>query len=317
VPKLPQTGGHEDDVTTAAATRLRTRIVFISDIHLGTRGCQAELLLDFLDSVDTEVLILVGDIVDWWSLRRRLYWPAAHQAVLARFMQLAAAGTRVIYVPGNHDEAARAFCGLTLGRIDVQRELVHETASGQRLLVLHGDEFDGSIEFSGWLKQFGSFMYDLMLVAGRAVHFLRRRLGHPYWSLAAWLKQAVPNAKEYIARFEAAAIQEAARRGLDGVVCGHIHHPQLREAGGRVYCNDGDWVEHCTALIEDRGGRLALLPWADFAWTRRSAAPPRTVLDRERLRVVDGPRSAVAAGGPAKRRYRLPGSARADRAICD
>jgi UDP-2,3-diacylglucosamine pyrophosphatase LpxH len=279
MPKLRQTGGHEDDVTTATATRLRARTVFISDIHLGTRGCQAEYLLDFFGSIETETLVLVGDIVDLWCLKRRAYWPASHQRVLKRFFELADAGTQVVYVPGNHDEAARGLAGLALGKIDVRREFVHETANGRRLLVLHGDEFDAAVEFSGWLKGFGCLMYDVIVAAGRLVHFLRRRLGHPYWSLASWLKSVAPHANEYIARYEQAALAEAARRGYDGIICGHIHRPQMREERGLVYCNDGDWVEHCTALIEDRGGRLALLPWAEFAWTRREQPSPLTALD--------------------------------------
>ena len=245
--------------------RLRVRTVFISDVHLGFRGCQAEYLLDFLNNVDMDRLVLVGDIVDLWSLKKSLYWPAAHQEVLRTIFRLSKTGTEVVYVPGNHDEAAREFCGLAFGDITIHRQLIHETADGRRLLVMHGDEFDGAVEFSGWLKHFGSFLYDRMVDIARVVHFLRRRLGRPYWSLASWIKHAVPNAMTYILAFEKAAAQEAAHRGYDGVVCGHIHRPELRTVDGILYCNDGDWVEHCTALVEDRNGRLAILRWTEHA----------------------------------------------------
>ncbi len=245
--------------------RLRMRTVFISDVHLGFRGCQAEYLLDFLKSVETEKLILVGDIFDLWSLKKSLYWPAAHQEVLRTLMKLSRDGTEVIYVPGNHDEAAREFCGLLFGDIQIHRQWIHETLDGKRLLVLHGDEFDGTVEFSGWLKHFGSFLYDRMVEVARFVHFMRRRLGRPYWSLVSWLKHTVPNAMTYILAFEEAAAKEAAHRGFDGVVCGHIHRPELRTVNGVLYCNDGDWVEHCTALVEDRNGRLGILRWTEHA----------------------------------------------------
>lgn len=267
-------------MTASNAPRLRLRTAFISDVHLGFRGCQADYLLDFLNSIDTDRLVLVGDIVDLWALKRSLYWPAAHQEVLRKLIKLSSSGTEVIYVPGNHDEAAREFCGMSFGEIKIHRQLVHETHDGRRLLVLHGDEFDGAVEFSGWLKHFGSFLYDRMVDLARVVHFLRRRLGRPYWSLASWLKHNVPNAMSYILAFEKAAAQEAARRGFDGVVCGHIHRAEMRTVDGILYCNDGDWVEHCTALVEDRNGRLAILRWAEQAARRGApAAVPDAVLD--------------------------------------
>ncbi len=255
----------------AKAPRLRLRTVFISDVHLGFRGCQADYLLDFLNSIDTDRLVLVGDIVDLWALKRSLYWPAAHQEVLRTIIKLSQSGTEVIYVPGNHDEAAREFCGMSFGEIKIHRQLEHETADGKRLLVLHGDEFDGAVHFSAWLKHFGSFLYDRMVDLARVVHYLRHKLGRPYWSLASWLKHNVPNAMTYILAFEHAAAQEAARRGFDGVVCGHIHRAELRTVDGILYCNDGDWVEHCTALVEDRNGRLAILRWTEHA--QLGAAP--------------------------------------------
>jgi UDP-2,3-diacylglucosamine pyrophosphatase LpxH len=260
-------------MTATVPGRLRVRTAFISDVHLGYRGCQAEYVLDFLRHVDCDTLVLVGDIVDLWSLKRVTYWPDSHQQVLRQFVQLSRSGVRVVYVPGNHDEALREFCGLALGAIEVAPRYEHVTADGRRLLVLHGDEFDGNVQFSAALKHVGDVLYGHILLIGRALQRLRRRLGRPYWSLATWIKQRVPDARKYIERFEQAALAEARRRGFDGVVCGHIHRPELREVDGVLYCNDGDWVEHCTALVEDRNGRLALVRWAERAERPQPVAP--------------------------------------------
>ncbi len=244
----------------AASERLRT--VFISDLHLGFRGCQAAYLLDFLTQLKTDQLVLVGDIIDLWSLKRSLYWPIAHQAVVKQVLKLAREGTKVIYVPGNHDEECRELCGAQLADIEIRRDYIHETADGRRFLVLHGDDFDAAVTFSAALKCLGEWLYDGMLLLGRGVAALRRRLGFGYWSLASWVKQQVPDARRYIDRFERAAAHAARKHGLDGVICGHIHRPGIRDIEGIRYCNDGDWVEHCTALIEDRGGALTLIEWA-------------------------------------------------------
>ncbi len=257
----------------------RARSVFVSDVHLGFRGCRAALFLDFLAHLDTERLVLVGDVVDLWSLKRTHHWPDEHAAIVRRLAELAAEGVEVIYVPGNHDEALREFCGQTISGVRVMRELIHLGADGRRYLVRHGDDFDGAVQFSGVLRRFGSFMYDVMLHLGHVVHAVRGRLGLPHWSLATWVKEQVPDAREYVARFERAAAHEAARRGVDGVICGHIHRPGLREVGGILYCNDGDWVEHCTALVEDRGGRLALVAWAAHGSGAGAPAPRLAALD--------------------------------------
>jgi len=251
-------------MTRAGAQRPALRTVFISDVHLGYRGCQAERLLEFLAALDTERLVLLGDIIDVQSLRRSFYWPAAHQAVLRRIVALARAGTRVVYVPGNHDEDLREFCGADFMGVEVVRDFIHETADGRRLLVVHGDEFDGAVKFSGALKHFGEWMYDGMLWLGAGVQRVRRRLGLGHWSLATWVKQRVPDARRYIERFEQAAAHAARRHGLDGIVCGHIHLPALREVDGIQYCNDGDWVEHGSALAEGIDGRLFLVGLDDL-----------------------------------------------------
>jgi UDP-2,3-diacylglucosamine pyrophosphatase LpxH len=241
------------------------RTVFISDVHLGFRGCQAEYLLDFLNHLDCEQLVLVGDIVDLWSMKKSLYWPVSHHEVLRRILKLARNGMKVVYVPGNHDEALRELCGAELAGIDIRRDFIHEAADGKRYLVLHGDDFDGAVKFSGLLKDVGEWFYDVMLWLGRGVQAVRRRFGFGHWSLATWVKQRIPDARLYIERFEHAAAHAALKHGLDGVICGHIHRPGIREVDGVSYCNDGDWVEHCSALVEDRNGRLAILHWADLA----------------------------------------------------
>ena len=261
-------------MTPATPRAPRTRTVFISDVHLGSRGCQAEYLQQFLRQIDTEQLVLVGDIVDLWSLKRSMYWPAAHQEVLRAILKIARDGTRVIYVPGNHDQDLRELCGSEFAGIEIRRDFIHETADGKRYLVLHGDDFDGAVTFSGWLKYVGEQMYDVLLWLGRAVQWARRRGGFGYWSLATWIKGQVPDARRYIERFEHAAAHAAVRHGLDGVICGHIHRPGIRDVDGVRYCNDGDWVEHCSALVEDRSGRLGLLLFTGEARLAGVAAQP-------------------------------------------
>ncbi len=246
-------------MTPAKPAMPRVRTTFISDVHLGFRGCQTDYLLAFLNQLDTEQLVLVGDIIDLWSLKRSMYWPSSHEEVLRTILRLARNGTRVIYVPGNHDEGFRELCGAQIEGIEIRRDFIHATADGRRYLVLHGDDFDGAVKFAGWLKNLGEQLYDFVLWAGRGVQAVRHRFGFGYWSLATWIKEQVPDARRYIDRFEHAAAHAAIRHGLDGVICGHIHRPGIRDVDGVRYCNDGDWVEHCSALIEDRNGRLALM----------------------------------------------------------
>jgi UDP-2,3-diacylglucosamine pyrophosphatase LpxH len=241
----------------------RYRTIWISDIHLGTRGCKAEFLLDFLRETESETLYLVGDIVDGWRLKRSWYWPQLHNDVVQKLLRKARKGTRVVYIPGNHDELLRRFLEINIGQIEVVSEAVHVTADGKRLLVLHGDEFDAVVRYARWLAFLGDWAYNLALAANHWINALRRRLGLSYWSLSAYLKQRVKNAVEYISRFELAVAEAAAKRGADGVVCGHIHHAEIREIAGVTYCNDGDWVESCTALVEHADGRLEILRWVE------------------------------------------------------
>ena len=251
---------------------IHVRSVFLSDVHLGARECRAELLLEFLHRVHMDELYLVGDIVDLWSMRRSFYWPQLHNNVLRTILGKAKHGTRVIYVPGNHDEELRDMAAMVFGNLEVHRECVHVTAQGQRMLVMHGDEFDGSVKCSRWLAALGSGAYDVTLGLNRAVNRVRRTLGYPYWSLATYLKSRVGNAMRYVQRFEEAAAHAALRRGLDGIICGHIHRPLQATMHGVQYCNTGDWVENCTALIEDRQGKLALWQLADCSLDGRLIA---------------------------------------------
>jgi len=244
---------------------LRLRSVFISDVHLGFRGCRAGFLLDFLRNVECDQLYLVGDIIDLWSLERTFYWPPQHNEVVRTILSKARAGTRVVYVPGNHDRAFRDFGGWVLGNVEILREAVHQTADRRRLLVMHGDEFDSVIRASPLLESLGCRAYSIALRLNRIVNAARRRLGYPYWSVAAFLKHRVKNAVQYIGNFERAVACEARRRGVDGIICGHIHRPEIGDIGGVLYCNDGDWVENCTALVEDPAGRLSLLRWTEAA----------------------------------------------------
>jgi len=241
-----------------ARSSVRIKTAFISDLHLGTRDCHAAELADFLRQVEMEQLFLVGDIIDLWSMRRGIYWPASHHEVLRLIVEKARTGTQVIYVPGNHDELARTLCGSLLAGVEVHHEYVHTTRKGHQMLVLHGDVFDGAVRFSKVLKATGCALYSAALFLGHYINLARGLLGLPRWSLATWIKSRVGDAREYVERFERAAAHEASRRGFDGIICGHIHRPRLAKIEGVLYCNDGDWVEHCTALVEDRNGDLRL-----------------------------------------------------------
>jgi UDP-2,3-diacylglucosamine pyrophosphatase LpxH len=248
----------------APSASILYRSVFISDTHLGTRGCRSDFLADFLRRVKCQRLFLVGDIIDGWRLRKSWYWDENHDEVLRLILGLARSGTEVVYIPGNHDEMFRAWLpmGLEVAGIKLMNQASHTTADGRRLLVLHGDEFDSVVRYAKFLALLGDGAYTVALVVNRWFNALRRKLGYPYWSLSSWLKRQVKEAVKAIDRFEVALAGEARRRGFDGVVCGHIHHPEMRTVNGTLYINDGDWVESCTALVEHQDGRLELLDWA-------------------------------------------------------
>lgn len=251
--------GDGDDALHASGRRLRT--VFISDLHLGTAGCQAKALLAFLKAHPSDKLYLVGDIIDGWQLRRKWYWPQSHNDVVQKILRRARKGCKVIYVPGNHDEFARHFIGHQFGGVEVVQDALHVTADGRKLWVIHGDHFDGVIQYAKWLAYLADNLYDLALRLNTRFNSLRARIGMPYWSLSQYLKYSVKGAVKYIQQFERAVATEARKRGFDGVVCGHIHHAEIRDIDGTLYCNDGDWVESLTALVEHHDGRLEIVHW--------------------------------------------------------
>lgn len=239
------------------------RTIWLSDIHLGSPGCQADFLLEFLRVHRCETLYLVGDILDGWQLRKCWYWPQAHSDVVQKFLRMARKGTRVIYVPGNHDELSRQFIGLSFGGIQVLEDAVHTTSDGRRLLITHGDLFDGVMQHARWLARLGSWIYEWLLKLNRWLNAVRHRLGLPYWSMSQYLKHKAKHATSFIADFERVMSAEARRRGCHGVVCGHIHKAEIRTIDGILYCNDGDWVESMTALVESDAGELELIHWRE------------------------------------------------------
>ena len=245
------------------ATANRYRSIWISDIHLGTKGCKAEFLLDFLKHTESDYLYLVGDIIDCWRLRRSWYWTQSHNDVVQKLLRKARKGTKVIYVPGNHDEPLRDYTGMQFGGVTVLDETIHETADGRRLLVMHGDEFDGVVKYARWLAILGDQAYNLLLAVNHWYN-LRAAAGLRLLVALRLLKRQVKDAVSYIDDFEEAVADEARRRGVDGVICGHIHKAEIREIDGILYCNDGDWVESCTALVEHADGRLEILEWASL-----------------------------------------------------
>ena len=237
------------------------RAIWISDIHLGTSGCKADFLLDFLRVNESDQLYLVGDIVDGWQLKRGWYWKQSHNDVVQKGLRKARKGTKVTYIVGNHDEVLREFLGLRFGEILIENEAVHELRDGRRLWVTHGDLFDGVIQYAKWLAYLGDTAYTMALKVNDHFNYLRHKMGMSYWSLSQYLKHRVKNAVSFITAFEEALTTEARRRGYDGVVCGHIHRPEIREIDGTLYCNDGDWVESLSALVETHEGELKLVYW--------------------------------------------------------
>ncbi len=247
---------------------LNFRTIWISDVHLGTPGCQANYLLDFLKTHESETLYLVGDILDGWHLKKGWYWPQTHNDVVQKILRKGRKGTRVVYIPGNHDESVRQFIGLCFGEIEVLEDAIHTTANGKRLWITHGDLFDGVMQHARWLAYVGDSAYSFILKLNRWFNAIRVRMGLPYWSLSQYLKHQVKNAVNFISAFEHVMTEEARRRECDGVVCGHIHKAEIRDINGILYANDGDWVESLTALVEDLDGSLRIIHW-----NRRVEAP--------------------------------------------
>ena len=276
------TTGQTSDSSEPAGTR-RYRSLFISDLHLGTRGAQADALLEFLRECEAQTIYLVGDIVDGWRLRSAWYWPQSHNDVVQKLLRKARKGTRVVYVPGNHDEFLRGFYGTHFGGIEVCETAVHEAADGRRYLVIHGDVFDMVVRHARWLAYLGDWAYEIALALSIRINWMRRRLGFTYWSLSAWAKLKVKNAVSYIGRYEEVLAAEAARHAVDGVICGHIHCAAMRDFDGFTYINTGDWVESCTAVVEHEDGRMEIIAW-----------PAQS-------RTLNASRAAIAIGRPWRR----------------
>ncbi len=276
------TTGQTSDSSEPAGTR-RYRSLFISDLHLGTRGAQADALLEFLRECEAQTIYLVGDIVDGWRLRSAWYWPQSHNDVVQKLLRKARKGTRVVYVPGNHDEFLRGFYGTHFGGIEVCETAVHEAADGRRYLVIHGDVFDMVVRHAKWLAYLGDWAYEIALALSIRINWVRRRLGFTYWSLSAWAKLKVKNAVSYIGRYEEVLAAEAARHAVDGVICGHIHCAAMRDFDGFTYINTGDWVESCTAVVEHEDGRMEIIAW-----------PAQS-------RTLNASRAAIAIGRPWRR----------------
>ena len=243
--------------------RRRFRTIWISDVHLGTKGCNHELLIDFLDHTDSETMYLVGDIIDGWRLKKKFYWPAEHNDIVWRILKRARRGTRIVYIPGNHDEMVRPFAGMDFGGVEIMRAAFHTTADDRRLMVLHGDEFDTVMLAHRWLAFVGDAAYHLMMKLNGWVASVRKALGLPYWSISKAAKHKVKNAVEFISKYEEVVARAAGERGVDGVVCGHIHTAEFRSIEGVEYWNDGDWVEGCNALVEHFDGTMEILNWPE------------------------------------------------------
>jgi UDP-2,3-diacylglucosamine pyrophosphatase LpxH len=265
----------------------RYRTLFLSDLHLGAKAAQAHLLLDFLKHNDADTIYLVGDIVDGWKLRKGWHWPQAHNDVVQKMLRKARKGTRVIYVPGNHDEFARDYTGLTFGGVEVVDHAVHETAGGKKMLVIHGDQFDIVVRNARWLAFLGDWAYDVAIATNTVLNRFRRLFGVGYWSFSAWAKLKVKEAVNFIGDFEQTLAAEAARRGVDGVVCGHIHHATIKTIDGVLYVNTGDFVESCTAIAEHADGTFEILYWLTTA-TERDANP------QTRIKALPAPSAAAA-----------------------
>lgn len=258
---------------TAFTSSRHFRAIWISDVHLGTAGCRADHLLDFLKHNESDYLYLVGDIVDGWQLKKSWYWKQSHNDVVQKVLRKARKGCQVVYVPGNHDEAARHYAGLDFGGIAIRREAEHITADGKRLLIIHGDEFDGVIQHIKWLAYVGDSLYTAILQLNRGFNWLRKQLDLPYWSLSQYLKHKVKNAVNFISDFEKILAGEARRRAYDGVICGHIHKAEIRDIDGVLYGNSGDWVESLSALVEHADGRLEVVYWTTML--SQPEKPPR------------------------------------------
>ena len=235
------------------------RTVWISDLHLGSKACQVEALLRFLSSMRCEHLFLVGDIIDLWSMKRKWFWPQSHNDVIRKILKRASKGTKVTYIPGNHDENFRGYLGLSFGGVEIKREAFHVTADGKRVLMMHGDEFDTVVTNHHFITWFGDWCYDLLLAGGRVYNWARRKFDWPYFSLAAYVKKKVKYIVDFVSNYQESLLRYARSRKADIIITGHIHRPEIKPIEELLYANCGDWVENCTALVEHFDGRLEIL----------------------------------------------------------
>ncbi len=251
---------------------VRYRALFLSDMHLAARACKSGELLSFLKSHDAAEIYLVGDVFDFWRLRRNASWPPSQTEIVKELLAKARNGSRITYIPGNHDNEIRTFAGTTLGPFEIRLQAIHITADGRRFLVIHGDEFDVVIKRARWLAVLGDVSYDLASLANTLLNAARRRVGRPYWSLSAFLKYQVKRAVSYAGNFEKSVASAARNAGAAGVICGHIHHAAMHLVDGIHYVNTGDWVDSCTAVVEHADGRLEIIRWSEGLRSRESAA---------------------------------------------
>lgn len=240
------------------------RSIWLSDLHLGSKNVNSAYLLDFLKNTDSEYLYLVGDIIDFWELRKKSYWPQINNRIVRNVLRKARTGTKVIYIPGNHDDIVRQFDGQRLHGVTISNEVIHSTTDGRRFLVIHGDEFDCVVRHNKWLAELGSLAYEVLLTVNGFWNRMRLKMGLSYWSLSAFLKYQVKQAVNFIGNFEKIVVAEAARRKVDGLICGHIHHAAIKKMDRITYNNIGDWVESCTALAETPDGSLTILRWTEM-----------------------------------------------------
>jgi UDP-2,3-diacylglucosamine pyrophosphatase LpxH len=240
----------------------QVRSIFLSDIHLGTRACQADRLLEFLREYESDHLFLVGDSIDFWAMSRSIYWSPAQNTVVQKILKRARHGVRVLFIPGNHDEAIREYVGTSFGDIQVVHDHLHTGADGKRYLLLHGDEFDTVTRYHRWLAVLGDRAYSFVVRLNIALSWIRRTLGvSGYWSLSGYAKRKVKSAVSFIYDFEESVVRNVRSRDLDGVICGHIHAATIRDIEGITYINCGDWVDSCTAIVEHGDGRMELVRW--------------------------------------------------------
>lgn len=239
------------------------RTIWISDLHLGSTQCQADVLLDFLKYNDSEKLYLVGDIIDFWALSKKMYWPCDHNTIIQKLLRKARHGTQIIYVPGNHDDNIREYDNHVFGDITVKNSDVHTTAAGKRFLIVHGDEYDSIARYHEWIARLGSKGYDVLLEINRYLRLLRRMFGIPQsqFSLAAYVKYKVKNIVQFISDYEENIVNTLRHEGVDGVICGHIHHAEIKDISGFLYVNTGDFVESCSAIVEHSDGSLEQVKW--------------------------------------------------------